>query len=120
MNRPNERSDIGGKYFEILTPSGGINVPLIVHVPHSSVVIPENFRPQFALTDFELDAEILAMTDMYTDELFHATIELGGMMFINRTSRLVMDPERFPDSQGEPMSAKGMGFRGLKKCVACV
>ena len=109
MNRLNVSSYIGSKYFEILTPSEGMGVPLIVHVPHSSVVIPENFRLQFALTEFELDAEILAMTDRYTDELFHATIELGGMMFINRTSRLVMDPERFPDSQSEPMNAKGMG-----------
>jgi predicted N-formylglutamate amidohydrolase len=29
-------------------------------------------------------------------------------MFVNQTSRLVMDPERFPDVEEEPMSAKGM------------
>lgn len=98
-----------GRYYEILTPPGGVRIPLVVHVPHSSRCIPEDFRPQFALTDDELGAEILAMTDAYTDELFHAAIDLGGLMFINRTSRLVMDPERFPDDDEEPMSLKGMG-----------
>ena len=96
-------------YFEILTPTDGVKIPLVVHVPHSSRDIPEDLRPQFALDDDELDAEILAMTDAYTDELFHTTIKLGGLMFINRTSRLVMDPERFPDDDEEPMSSKGMG-----------
>lgn len=97
------------RYFEILTPPDGVKLPLVVHVPHCSREIPEHFRNQFALTDDELDTEIIAMTDSYTDELFHTTIELGGLMFVNRTSRLVMDPERFPDDEEEPMSMKGMG-----------
>jgi N-formylglutamate amidohydrolase len=97
------------QYFEILIPPSGVTIPPVVHVPHGSREIPENFRPQFALTDDELRNEILAMTDAYTGELFQATIELGGLMFVNRTSRLVMDPERFPDDEEEPMSAKGMG-----------
>ena len=97
------------QYFEILTPPSGVTIPLVVHVPHGSREIPGNFRPQFALTDDELRNEILAMTDAYTGELFQATIELGGLMFVNRTSRLVMDPERFPDDEEEPMSMKGMG-----------
>ena len=107
------------QYFEILTPPSGVTIPLVVHVPHGSREIPGNFRPQFALTDDELRNEILAMTDAYTDELFRATIELGGLMFVNRTSRLVMDPERFPDDDEEPMSAKGMGgvSRAVGKCT---
>ena len=97
------------QYFKIVTPPSGVTIPLVVHVPHGSREIPETFRTQFALTDDELRNEILAMTDAYTDELFQATIELGGLMFVNQTSRLVMDPERFPDDEEEPMSAKGMG-----------
>ena len=50
------------QYFEILTPPSGVTIPLVVHVPHGSAEIPENFRPQFTLTDDELRNEILAMT----------------------------------------------------------
>ena len=49
------------------------------------------------------------MTDRYTDELFDTTTRLGGSMLVNQASRLVMDPERFPDDDDEPMSKKGMG-----------
>ena len=49
------------------------------------------------------------MTDRFTDELFAGALDLGGLVFVNRTSRLVVDPERFPADAEEPMAAKGMG-----------
>ena len=49
------------------------------------------------------------MTDAYTDELFAGGLELGAEVFVNRVSRLVMDPERLPDDAEESMAAKGMG-----------
>mgnify|MGYP000689888511 CR=1 FL=1 len=49
------------------------------------------------------------MTDRFTDQLFGQASSYGATLFVNRVSRLVMDPERFPYDQDEPMSAKGMG-----------
>ena len=49
------------------------------------------------------------MTDHHTDDLFSSALEHGGTLFINKFSRLVVDPERFPNDQDEPMSVKGMG-----------
>lgn len=49
------------------------------------------------------------MTDRFTEDLFSGTGTYGATMLVNRISRLVMDPERFPDDKDEPMSAKGMG-----------
>ena len=95
--------------FELLAPGGGVRVPLIVHVPHSSTRIPADLRASFALNDEALEAELLAMTDRYTDELFDSALARGGGLFVNRTSRLVVDPERFPDDDEEPMAATGMG-----------
>jgi N-formylglutamate amidohydrolase len=83
-------------------------VPAVVfHVPHASRVIPEDLRPTFQLRDEELDAELVAMTDSYTDELF----DLGPAVRTVRfpVSRLVVDPERFVDDAVEPMAARGMG-----------
>jgi len=83
--------------------------PFILHVPHSSTYISEEYRRQLCLDDENLNGELLVMTDWFTDELFDRAGTYGATLFINRVSRLVMDPERFPDDQNEPMSAKGMG-----------
>ena len=49
------------------------------------------------------------MTDRYTPELVARSVELGGTVLVNRVSRLVVDPERFPDDADEPMARVGMG-----------
>jgi N-formylglutamate amidohydrolase len=49
------------------------------------------------------------MTDWYTDRLFDGIVDLGGTLFVNRMSRLVVDPERFPSDSQEIMATKGMG-----------
>jgi N-formylglutamate deformylase len=95
--------------FEILRAPGGVRVPLLVHVPHSSTHVPDDLRASIALDDERLEAELLAMTDRFTDQLFAGALDLGGLMFVNRTSRLVVDPERFPADAEEPMAARGMG-----------
>ncbi len=45
-------------------------IPIILHVPHSSTIIPQEIRDQFIVTDEELDDEVRLMTDHYTDDLF--------------------------------------------------
>ena len=45
---------------------------LLLHIPHSSTVIPDGVRDyQFVLSDAEVERELLLMTDdRYVDELF--------------------------------------------------
>ncbi len=82
--------------------------PVIIHVPHSSVEIPEHLRPHFLLSDEALERERIAMTD-------HHTLDLFGRNFAHceivsfPVSRLVVDPERFVDDEKESMAAIGMG-----------
>lgn len=95
--------------FEIIAGEATPSVPLVVHIPHSATAIPPEVRRTFCLNDDQLRRELLRMTDWYTDRLFHGAAALGGTLFINRMSRLVVDPERFPDDRQEVMAAKGMG-----------
>lgn len=95
-------------HFDVLGPASS-SARFVVHVPHGSLDIPAEYRGDFALDDDALDRELLAMTDRYTDDLARSAVEVGGAVFVNRLSRLVMDPERFADDADEPMSRKGMG-----------
>ncbi|OGI41179.1 MAG: hypothetical protein A2140_03605 [Candidatus Muproteobacteria bacterium RBG_16_62_13] len=67
---------------------------MILHIPHSSCTIPEEFRDQIVLSDEDLGAELRMMTDAFTDELF-ALPETAVVRF--PVSRLLVDVERFPD-----------------------
>jgi len=80
---------------------------MILHIPHSSDIIPEAFRDQILLSDDDLAAELMLMTDAFTDELFAFP---DATMLRFPISRLLMDVERFPDDAEEPMSKVGMGM----------
>lgn len=95
--------------FEMRSSRREYAIPLVVHIPHSSKAIPADVRQTLLLDDAGLSHELLYMTDWYTDRLFDPVLELGGTMFVNRLSRLVIDPERFPDDTQEIMAKKGMG-----------
>ena len=87
------------------------NVPFMgffLHIPHSSTVIPKAVRKTILLTDEELRAELLRMTDRYTDQLFQLP-ERNTARVVFPVSRLVVDPERFVDDSIEPMADVGMG-----------
>jgi hypothetical protein len=60
------------------------------------------------LSDDELEADLLVMTDAFTDELF-VVDEMADVGIICPVSRLVVDPERFVEDSQEPMSKIGMG-----------
>jgi len=84
---------------------------VILHVPHSSRIIHEDVRVDILLDDVELEHELDAMTDAFTDVIAERAAELSGLrpwIFVNDMSRLVVDPERFPD-ESEEMNAVGMG-----------
>src|SRR5262245_35704341 len=103
---PSPQSSSG---FRVLPGADGSGV--ILHVPHSSRVIPADVRSEIVLSDEALERELALLTDAHTERI----AEQAGMAavrrpwrFVNQLSRLVVDPERFPDER-EEMSRVGMG-----------
>ena len=85
--------------------------PVILHVPHSATTIPGWVRDRIILDDAVLAIELGHMTDAGTDTVAHAAASHAARrpwLVVNRLSRLVVDPERFPDDR-EEMRAAGMG-----------
>ncbi|MFF6986372.1 N-formylglutamate amidohydrolase [Streptomyces sp. NPDC010273] len=95
--------------FELLP--GAADSPVILHVPHSAREIPADVRADIVLDDPALARELDHITDSHTariaDEAARACA-VTPWRFVNRLSRLVVDPERFPDER-EEMLAVGMG-----------
>ncbi|MFE3057986.1 N-formylglutamate amidohydrolase [Nocardia sp. NPDC059239] len=90
---------------------GAADSPVVLHVPHSARTIPAAVRAELLLDDAALDRELDAITDAHTARLAGAAARLSPTrpwQFVNRLSRLVVDPERFPDER-EEMLAVGMG-----------
>jgi N-formylglutamate deformylase len=95
--------------FELIPGAG--DSPVILHVPHSAREIPAGVRPGILLDDEALERELDHITDAHTAELADAAAGPAAVTpwrFVNRLSRLVVDPERFPDER-EEMLAVGMG-----------
>ena len=85
--------------------------PVILHVPHSSRQIPADVRSGIVLDDAALERELDHITDSHTASIAEAAAAAAGVTpwrFVNGLSRLVVDPERFPDDR-EEMLAVGMG-----------
>jgi N-formylglutamate amidohydrolase len=90
---------------------GADDSPVILHVPHSSREIPAEVRAGIVLDDGALERELDHITDAHTAEIAAEAAGLAAVTpwrFVNRLSRLVVDPERFPDER-EEMLAVGMG-----------
>lgn len=81
---------------------------LVLHVPHDSTVIPDSVRDQFLLDDVELRRELDLMTDHLTYRLFIGAV-ISAAVVRAPVSRLVVDVERFPEDDQEPMAERGMG-----------
>ena len=86
---------------------GSGNIPIILHLPHNSTHLPNDF-------EWNLDRSILAMeihrlVDHHTLELFQPLIDAGAVALCNNLCRLYCDPERFADRQQETMNNVGMG-----------
>lgn len=84
--------------------------PVLLHVPHSGTQIPGWVRERLLIDDAELAAEVAALTDHDTDKIAAAAAaqaRVRPFQLVNRVSRFVVDPERFPDER-EEMAAVGM------------
>ncbi|MFE7171675.1 N-formylglutamate amidohydrolase [Streptomyces sp. NPDC057616] len=90
---------------------GAAGSPVILHVPHSARDIPADVRAGIVLDDTALERELDHITDAHTAGIAEAAGALSAVApwrFVNRLSRLVVDPERFPDEREEMLSV-GMG-----------
>jgi N-formylglutamate amidohydrolase len=90
---------------------GDVESPVILHVPHGSRALTAHARERILLDDAALSAELDHMTDAHTGLIATNTALTAGLTpwtFRNQLSRLVVDPERFPDDR-EEMRAVGMG-----------
>ncbi|WP_238072389.1 N-formylglutamate amidohydrolase, partial [Rhodococcus zopfii] len=102
----------------LVTP-GDDRSPVLIHVPHASRVIPPELRAELLVTDVELAAELDEATDTATDEIAAAAVRRTRQRpttVVNTASRLVIDPERFPDA-GEPATAFGRGAVYTRTCT---
>ncbi|WP_353946289.1 N-formylglutamate amidohydrolase [Streptomyces sp. HUAS MG91] len=90
---------------------GAPESPVILHVPHGSRTIPPDVRSGIVLDDAALERELDLITDAHTQEIAAVAARAAPVTpwrFVNERSRLVVDPERFPDER-EEMRAVGMG-----------
>ncbi|MFF7178561.1 N-formylglutamate amidohydrolase [Streptomyces sp. NPDC008121] len=108
---PASRRGAEGSAPAFLLHAGAPDSPVILHVPHSSRAIPAAVRAGITLDDTALVRELDHITDAYTAEIAAGAAEASPLLpwrFVNGLSRLVVDPERFPDER-EEMLAAGMG-----------
>lgn len=77
---------------------------LILHIPHSSTILP--FKDGYCVSDEILNQEILKLTDWYTDDLFKNETDISIKAPF---SRIFCDTERFSDDSEEIMAQFGMG-----------
>lgn len=83
-------------------------MPVVLHIPHASTVVPKEVLDQFLVDQKELAAEVQRLTDHATDRIFtEAFPDATACVF--PVSRFVVDPERFEDDAREQMAQKGMG-----------
>jgi len=94
------------EHLSVRTPFPG---PVIVHVPHSSRLIPSAERPHLTLSDSALRRELTASTDSWVATIAAElkTHRHDATTAAATLSRLVIDPERFPT--GDPAEQWGRG-----------
>ena len=89
--------------------------PLLLHLPHDATAIPPDERRDFLLSEAELRAEQLRLTDWHTAALYAEGVPAEEIVRAE-VSRLVVDVERFADDRLERCSAFGMGATYVQTC----
>jgi N-formylglutamate amidohydrolase len=79
----------------------------ILHIPHSSLILPDEFYEYLLIDRKQLQRYNLDHTDLYTKELFENDL---FDTVIAPYSRLYCDVERFSEDENEPMSKYGQGL----------
>ena len=102
--------------------AGDPSSPVILHVPHASRTIPGEVRSSLTVTDDQLAAELDEITDAHTDIIAQHAARSAGVSpwtLRNDLSRLVIDPERFPDVR-EELNTVGRGAVYTRTCNGAV
>ena len=81
---------------------------VVVHVPHASILVPEEYRRTILLGEKSFQREIRRMTDAFCDELYDAPGFNNRV--IAKYSRFVCDVERFRDDNLEKRAKFGQGL----------
>ncbi|MEH6629136.1 MAG: N-formylglutamate amidohydrolase [Motiliproteus sp.] len=85
-----------------------MTLPVILHIPHASRALPAKDLVGFLRPTDNMEIELDRLTDHFTDEIFRADQpEITRVIF--PVSRYLVDPERFPVDEEEPMASHGMG-----------
>ena len=100
-------------HAEVARAERAARVPLVLHIPHASLVIPDDALSDYVVSRAILDEHLARSTDHFTDELFTnvppSTTDEQIAVVRHEVSRLTVDPERFEDDAREPMAARGLG-----------
>ena len=81
---------------------------LVVHVPHASIIIPDDVWPEFLVPRSDVEAEALGSADLYTDEMARQAWPWAEIVEAE-VSRIVVDVERYDDDSKEEMAEVGRG-----------
>tara|TARA_R110002124_G_scaffold272468_1_gene441627 strand:+ start:4495 stop:5298 length:804 start_codon:yes stop_codon:yes gene_type:complete len=86
----------------------GYKLPIITHIPHSSISIPSEDQINFSVSPEKLRIQVDKLNDHFTDKLFDSSLtNVTSLIF--PVNRFLVDVERFEHDEHEPMSLKGMG-----------
>lgn len=83
-----------------------MNKSIIIHIPHSSLNLPDIFYNKLLIDKKEIDNENIFITDYLIDRFIPSNF--NNIIKFN-FSRLFCDVERFPNDKIEVMSKYGMG-----------
>ena len=82
---------------------------MIIHVPHASTFIPDEYKNQFILSSESLKKEAAISADLYTDILAREAWP-NAEIIAAEFSRLLVDVERYDDDELEDMASVGRGM----------
>jgi N-formylglutamate amidohydrolase len=81
---------------------------IVVHIPHASLVFPEEYRRDFLVSEKILQKEIRLHTDAFCDELYDAPE--FPVRILAQVNRVICDMERFREDAQEGQARRGRGL----------
>ncbi|MDR0356060.1 MAG: N-formylglutamate amidohydrolase [Deltaproteobacteria bacterium] len=79
---------------------------VVIHVPHSSTAIPEEYLEGLVVSQADFFEEVRRSADLFVDEIFEFAF---GTTVVAPFSRLACDVERFLDDEKKTAAARGRG-----------